>query len=328
MEEQLRDADRRKDEFLATLAYELRNPLAPVRNALELMKRARANPEVIENSVATIDRQVTQMARLIDDLLDINRITRNKLNLIAKRSELASIIHHAVETSRPHCEQAGHELNIAVPNEPIYLHADPMRLAQVFGNLLTNACKYTEPGGQIWLTVERQAQDVIIRIKDTGVGIPPDMLPKVLDLFTQVDRSLERSQGGLGIGLSLVKRLVEMHGGTVIAHSEGPGRGSEFVVRLPTLSGKPVTPSIPDREAVVPTQARRILVVDDNHDAAFESAKRTWRVKLVVRAVWTVRISHPVGQRTRGGFHHFPRSQSVRHSARGRASGRRGQGTY
>jgi PAS domain S-box-containing protein len=264
----LRDADRRKDEFLATLAHELRNPLAPVRNSLELIKLAGGDAELIERARSTMDRQISQMVRLIDDLLDVSRITRNKLELRRRPVDFAPIVLHAVESTHPLFEQARHELLVGLPAETIRLDADPERLTQVFGNLLTNACKYTEPGGRIWLSAERRSTDVVVTIRDTGIGIPPDRLPEVFDLFTQVDRSLERSQGGLGIGLSLVKRLVEMHEGSVSAHSEGRGRGSEFVVRLPILTEEPVAGPPPSSGDDVTTARGRILVVDDNHDGA------------------------------------------------------------
>ena len=268
LEEQLRENDRRKDEFLATLAHELRNPLAPVRNSLEVMKRARGDADLTEQARATMERQIAQMVRLIDDLLDVSRITRNKLELKTERAELASIVQLAVEACRPACEQAGHELKVLLPAEPIYLQADPLRLSQVFGNLLTNSCKYTPSGGRIRLIAERQPDEVQVTVEDDGIGIPPEMLPEVFDLFTQVDRSLERSQGGLGIGLSLVKRLVEMHGGTVTAHSEGDGRGSAFIVRLPILIESSQAPPSeqPDEPPATPTC--RVLVVDDNRDGA------------------------------------------------------------
>lgn len=264
----LREADRRKDEFLATLAHELRNPLAPLKNALELMKAADGDREQIDQARSAMERQVGQMVRLVDDLLDVSRISRDKLVLRSERVELAEVLRHALETCRPLVESAGHELSVTLPSEPIYLDADAARLAQVFGNLLNNACKYTEPRGHISLSVERCGPDVFVAIKDTGVGIPPEMLAAVFDLFTQVDRSLERAAGGLGIGLSLVKRLVEMHGGRVSARSEGHGRGSEFVVSLPVATERQETqPVAPSAEAVSPAK-RRILVVDDNRDGA------------------------------------------------------------
>jgi PAS domain S-box-containing protein len=270
-EESLREADRRKDEFLAILAHELRNPLAPIMSSLELMKRARGDADMIERARATIERQIVQMVRLVDDLLDVSRITRNQLKLKLGRVELASVVHHALEACRPDYESAGHELNVALPPDPIYLQADPVRLAQVLSNLLSNACKYTKPGGRISLTVSPQDREIAVAITDTGVGISAEMLPKVFDMFTQIDRSLERSEGGLGIGLSLVKRFVDLHGGSVTARSDGPGRGSEFVVRLPILAEQPESPPQPDEdsEESSPTPAfRRILVVDDTRDSA------------------------------------------------------------
>jgi PAS domain S-box-containing protein len=269
MEKALKDADRRKDEFLATLAHELRNPLAPISNSLELMKLAHGNADLMEQARATMERQMGQMVRLIDDLLDVSRITRDKLELKAGRVELASVVHHAVEACGPVCAQAAHDLRVTLPPEPIYLNADPMRLCQVLGNLLNNSCKYTKPGGRIWLNAERQGSDVVITVGDNGIGIPPDKLPHVFELFTRVDQSLERSVGGLGIGLSLVKRIVAMHGGTVTAHSEGLGRGSEFIVRLPMLIEQPRAQPLPSStDTPAPTTGRRILVVDDNRDSA------------------------------------------------------------
>jgi CheY-like chemotaxis protein len=222
--------------------------------------------DLIERTRSVLERQLGQMVRLVDDLLDVSRITRGKLELRKELVLLASVVQQSVESSRPLAEPAGHELNVSLPSEPVYLRADPARLAQVLGNLLTNACKYTPPGGRIWLTAERQGNDVVVKVKDTGAGIPPDKLAGVFEMFAQLDRSLERSQGGLGIGLTLVKRLVEMHGGTVQAHSEGQGRGSEFVVRLPAHFEMPQA-SEPAAEPA-PKTAHRILVVDDNRDAA------------------------------------------------------------
>ncbi len=271
IESDLKDADRRKDEFLAILSHELRNPLAPMRNSLEVMKQARGNAELIEKSRTIMERQMGQMVRLIDDLLDVSRINRNKLELRRERVELASILHHVIEACRPMADAARHELHLALPAEPIYLDADPVRLSQIFGNLVTNACKYTPSEGKVWLNVQRQAGDVIIRVKDTGIGIPADLLPKVFEMFTQLDRSLERTQGGLGIGLTLVKRLVEMHSGMVTAHSEGSGQGSEFVVRLPILPAAPMFVAEPQRP-MMQGKTRRMLVVDDNEDAALTLA--------------------------------------------------------
>jgi signal transduction histidine kinase/ActR/RegA family two-component response regulator len=268
-EEALKEADRRKDEFLATLAHELRGPLAPLRNMLEVMNRAGNDGDLIQQARGIMDRQVSQMTRLIDDLLDLSRISRDKIELKRERLELASVVYHAVEAARPLSDSARHELSVALPSEPIYLDADPVRLTQIIGNLLNNSCKYTESGGSISLSAERQGSDLVMKVKDTGVGIPTHMLSHIFGMFAQVERSLERSQGGLGIGLTLVKRLVELHGGSVEAFSEGAGRGSEFVVRLPALADTHQAPqqAQPTADAQTAT-ARRILVVDDNLDGA------------------------------------------------------------
>src|SRR6266849_5185608 len=209
----LREADRRKDEFLATLAHELRNPLAPISNALQIMRLAGTSGAAAEQVRAMMERQLTQMVRLVDDLLDVSRITRGKIELRKERVELAAVVQSAMETSRPLIEAPGHEFTVTLPPEPIPLDADLTRMAQVFSNLLNNAAKYTEQGGHIWLTAEPHGGEVVVKVRDTGLGIPVEMLPKIFEMFTQVDRSLDRSQGGLGIGLTLVKRLVEMHGG-------------------------------------------------------------------------------------------------------------------
>ena len=232
----LQASDQRKDEFLATLAHELRGPLAPLSNMLEVLKRADDDPELRKSARATMERQLRHLVRLVDDLLDVGRIAGNKLALRTEEVELASVIQQSVETCRSSFEAASHLLSVSVPADPIRLIADPVRLAQVINNLLNNACKYTPPGGRVGLTVWREGTDVLVGVRDTGRGIPADMLPKVFEMFTQVDRSLERSQGGLGVGLSLVKHLVELHGGAVSARSEGEGRGSEFIVRLPALN--------------------------------------------------------------------------------------------
>jgi PAS domain S-box-containing protein len=268
--EALQHADRRKDEFLATLAHELRNPLAPIRNGLELMKLAGDDREMVEEARSLMERQLQQMVRLIDDLLDVSRITTGRLELRPQRIELATVVRSAVETTRAFVDSCEHELSIELPAEPIDLDADPTRLTQVFANLLNNAAKYTEPGGHIRLTAERQGGEAVVRVRDTGCGIPAEMLPHIFEMFTQVDTSSGRSQGGLGIGLTLVRRLVDMHGGTIEAHSSGPGTGSEFVVHLPVLAGSPARVTQPPRSAGRTPDAtkRRILVVDDNKDAA------------------------------------------------------------
>jgi PAS domain S-box-containing protein len=268
---ELQEADRRKDEFLATLAHELRNPLAPVRNAVQVLRLKGLGEPELRWSRDVIDRQVAHMSRLIDDLLDISRITLNKLELRKERVELAEVVREAVETSRPLIDQCGHHLTVTLPPEPIYLHADLVRLSQVLTNLLTNAAKYTNRGGQIWLTVEQQGSEVAVRVKDTGVGIPGEKLAGLFQMFYQVDRALERSQGGLGIGLSLVRRLVELHGGTVEAHSAGSGKGSEFTVVLPAVAEAPkLQPTQQPADSGAPKAkiARRILVVDDMRDNA------------------------------------------------------------
>ncbi len=265
---QLQQSDRRKDEFLATLAHELRNPLAPLSNMLELIKETGGGSDTLRQARDTMERQLSQMVRLVDDLLDVSRITRDRLELRSEDVQLASVVRHAVEAARPLAEGAGHELTVVLPAEPITVHADPVRLAQVFGNLLNNACKYTEPGGRIRLTAERQRGDVVVTVEDNGIGIPPEKLAGIFEMFSQVQSALERSQGGLGIGLTLVKRLVELHGGTVEASSAGPGQGSGFVVRLPVVvTARPVQASEPAGEPAR-VSGRRILVVDDNRDSA------------------------------------------------------------
>jgi signal transduction histidine kinase len=278
-EDRLRESDRRKDEFLATLAHELRNPLAPIRNALQLLRLDGGNPVTLERARTMMERQLHHMVHLIDDLMDVSRITRNKLVLRKERVELAAVVRSAVEAARPAIEAAGHELRVALPAQPIYLNADLTRLAQVFANLLNNAAKYMEPGGRIQLRGELDDGEVVVRVRDSGVGIPSDMLPKIFEIFTQVERSLERAQGGLGIGLSLARGLVEMHGGTIEAHSAGTGRGSEFLVRLPIIDAaeefdEPDLASAgPRSDASGCEQKRRILVVDDNRDSAASLSK-------------------------------------------------------
>jgi signal transduction histidine kinase len=263
-----KDADRRKDEFLATLAHELRNPLAPIGNALALTKHAEDDPEVQRQARETIERQFGQMVRLVDDLLDVGRITRDKLELRKQRLELASVIHQAVETCRSLSDGMGHKLRLNLPLEPIWVQADPVRLAQVFINLLNNACKFTEDGGEISIAVERQGGYAAISVKDSGIGIAPDKIESIFEMFQQVDQSLERTRGGLGIGLTIVKRLVELHGGQISVRSEGPGRGSEFIVRLPVLLESAALAPSTAKASEVATAPRRILVTDDNRDAA------------------------------------------------------------
>jgi len=262
----LSQADRRKNEFLATLAHELRNPLAPMSNMLEVVKRAEGDNEIVHRAHETLERQLGQMVRLVDDLLDLNRITHDRLELRKSEVELSSVIQQAVEVARPLIDAAGHKLTIDLPAEPIYLNADRARLAQVFGNLLNNSCKYTRPAGTLSVSAEQLDGEVVVRVKDNGAGIPPDKLDSIFDMFMQVDGSSERSQGGLGIGLTLVKRLTEMHGGSIEARSEGEGQGSEFIVRLPVLS-RPAQVAQPGAQNLE-APPRRILIVDDNRDSA------------------------------------------------------------
>lgn len=272
----LADADRRKDEFLAMLAHELRNPLAPIRNALHLIRLSDPQPtETVRESYDLMERQVEHLVRLVDDLLDVSRITRGKIQVYKERVDLAAVVTRAVESSRPLIEERRHLLEVRLPDEPMPILADTVRLAQVLLNLLNNAAKYTPEGGRITLTVQREPGEVAVHVRDTGLGIPPEMLPRVFDLFTQVDRTLERAEGGLGIGLTLVRRLTEMHGGSVEALSDGPGQGSEFVVHLPMLSEE--TPensnSQPHWTPRDPSsRLRHILVVDDNRDSAISLA--------------------------------------------------------
>jgi PAS domain S-box-containing protein len=270
-ERALRESDRRKDDFIALLAHELRNPLAPVRNGLQVIRLSPDRP-VRERAQEMMERQLTHMVRLIDDLLDVSRISRNKVTLRRERVRLADVVTSAVEAARPLIDAAGHYLSVDLPPEPVYLDADHTRLAQVFSNLLTNSAKYTEPGGRIALAAEVRDGAVTVTVTDTGIGIPADALPTIFDMFSQVDRGTERTAGGLGIGLALVKGLVEMHGGAVAAESPGPCRGSTFRVTLPVAEPQPgdipATGEGDRREGA----GRRVLVVDDNEDGAVSMA--------------------------------------------------------
>ncbi len=266
--EALREADRRKDEFLATLAHELRNPLAPIRNALHVLQMNGAATSQVQWARELIDRQALHMVRLVDDLMDVSRISRGKIELRRQHIELAKAVQGAVEAVRPLIDEQGHELTVKLPPEPVIVDADLVRLSQVFLNLLTNAAKYGEKGGRIDLHAERQGSDVVVTVKDAGIGIPATNLHTIFEMFSQVEGALSRSQGGLGIGLSLVKRLVELHGGRVEAHSEGLGKGSEFVVRLPIVVEQTYTRKTSDHDKPSPTSELRILVVEDNLDAA------------------------------------------------------------
>lgn len=249
----LKEADRHKDEFLAFLAHELRGPLVPLRNGIALLKQAGANESIRLQVQATMERQLEQLARLIADLLDLSRIARGHIELRREPVDLRRVLQQAIETCRPLIDSAGHTLDVSVTCEPSCVDADPARLTQVLSNLLHNACKYTEPGGRIELALTRDHQDAVIRVKDTGIGIPANKLEGVFDLFVQLDRSAKRSQGGLGVGLAVVKRLVKMHGGSVEVSSEGPGHGSEFVVRLPIeAKGRPRASNLSEADVVPP----------------------------------------------------------------------------
>lgn len=247
-EDALREADRSKDAFLATLSHELRNPLAPIRNAIAILQLQGLPPGEARWALEVIDRQTRQMTHLIDDLLDVSRVTRNRLELRRERVDLAMIVPAAVETSRPLFAAGGVELTVSQPPEPVWLDADPARLSQVLSNLLNNAAKFTGRGGQVWLTTERLGDEAVVTVRDTGIGIPPEMLAGIFEMFSQVDQSLERSRGGLGLGLTLAKRLVELHGGTIEAASDGPGKGSELILRLPALRAPEVpADALPER---------------------------------------------------------------------------------
>jgi PAS domain S-box-containing protein len=270
MEASLRLADQRKDEFLATLAHELRNPLAPIRNSLTILNQPNVDAETIMRTREMMERQVQLLIRLVDDLLDVSRVMRGKIELRKEHVELSLVVARAVETVKPTIDAIGHQLLVTLPFDPLFLDADPLRLAQVLGNLLTNASKYTEANGRIALTASREGNDAVLRVQDNGIGIAADMLPSIFDLFVQADHAATRSQGGLGIGLTLVKNLVEMHGGSVEAYSEGLGTGSLFVLRLPLSVQQSETPT-PRLEspALLPrSSGHRLLVVDDNRDAA------------------------------------------------------------
>ncbi|MBK9260097.1 MAG: response regulator [Polyangiaceae bacterium] len=269
-EETLREADRRKDEFLAMLAHELRNPLAPIRNATQALKLIGRSDAKQQRMLEVIERQIQYMARLVDDLLDVSRITRGKIALQRETLELATIVSRAVESSRPLIDARRHQLTVTWPPHSVRVDGDLTRLVQIIGNLLNNAAKYTDEGGHLWLEAADENGEAVIRVRDDGIGLSADMLPHVFDLFAQSNRSLDRSQGGLGIGLTLVRRLVEMHGGKVEARSEGPGLGSEFIVRLPEVGPKEASDVGKSRweRARIEAGALRVLIIEDNVDAA------------------------------------------------------------
>ena len=264
----LRAADRRKDEFLATLAHELRNPLAPLLQGLEVLRHRTPNPQTIDGVHDMMKRQLTQMARLIDDLLDIGRIGAGKIDVRREPVDLADVVHLAVETARCAIDEGGHALHVDLPDEPLRLNADLGRLAQVLTNLLSNAARYTAHAGRISLVAKRDAGDAVIRVRDTGVGIHPAMLADIFQLFTQAETAVGRS-GGLGVGLHIARRLVHLHGGTLTAHSEGEGTGSEFVVRLPLSAAAPATSKLHARQDRRPARPLRPPVFDDNRGVAY-----------------------------------------------------------
>src|SRR5262245_27415160 len=269
--ESLQEADRRKDEFLATLAHELRNPLAPIRNAIQILAKRGDDPVILAQGCDMLERQVRQIVRLMDDLLDVSRVGRGKISLQKAPVDLAQVVATAVETSRSLIEACRHKLTISLPESPLLVEADAARLAQVLSNLLNNAAKYTNDGGRIDLIAEQVNGELTLRVRDNGIGIAPEKLPQVFDMFAQVESAKERSRGGLGIGLTLARRLVEMHGGKIEARSAGLGKGSEFVVRMPALA-EPLAEPSRKPAGNFPTQdangSQRILIVDDNVDSA------------------------------------------------------------
>jgi len=268
MQDRLQEADRRKDEFLATLAHELRNPLAPLRNSLEVVKRAGDQGESAEEARGIMERQLTQLVRLVDDLLDLSRITRGRIELRKERLDLSVAVNDALETCRPQIQERRHRLSVELPPAPVFVDADRVRLAQVFTNLLSNACKYTQPGGDLRVRASLEDGEAVVRVADGGIGIPAEVLPGIFEMFSQAVRSHAYTDGGLGIGIFLVRGLLEQHGGLIEAKSEGLGRGSEFTVRLPMA--REATPGARKDGAPgkSPTVRRRVLVADDNRDSA------------------------------------------------------------
>jgi signal transduction histidine kinase/ActR/RegA family two-component response regulator len=268
VQRELMEADTRKTEFLALLAHELRNPLGPIRHAVKILRARAPSPDELQWATSIIDRQTEHMTRLVEDLLDVSRITRGTIELRRERVDLATVVKAAVEASSALLERNRHQLKVTTPAQPVYVDGDLTRLTQVVANLLDNSAKYTDPGGKVWLSAEREGDSAVIRVKDSGIGIPSEVLPRIFDMFTQAGLPLERSQGGLGVGLALVERLVLLHGGTVSAYSAGTGQGSQFTIRLPLAQAQKV-PAIERREPALPPASKRcrVLVVDDNVDS-------------------------------------------------------------
>ena len=268
--QRLEEANRRKDEFLALLAHELRNPLGPIRHAVKILRAKTPSTSELQWATNIIDRQAEHMTRLVEDLLDVSRITRGTIELRRERIDIAGVVKAAVEANAAVRDKARHQIEIKLPGEPLYVDGDPTRLTQVVTNLLDNAVKYTDPGGQITVTASREGDSAVIEVSDTGIGIPPELLTRIFDMFTQADLPVERSQGGLGVGLALVERLVKLHGGSVSAHSEGPGKGSKFAIRLPLAvraRAQRQRESGSSRDAAAGNRCK-VLVVDDNEDSA------------------------------------------------------------
>jgi two-component system, sensor histidine kinase len=264
-EEALRLADKRKDEFLATLAHELRNPLAPIRTGLDILRLRSGDAAATQRATDIMERQLRQMVRLVDDLLDVSRINTGKLAIKMGRVELKAVVNDALEVVRPFIELHGHELSIELPDRPVFLHGDATRLAQILSNLLNNAAKYTDRGGRVTLSARVEDKTLVVDVADTGIGLAPEMLDQVFEMFVQVDSTLERTNAGLGVGLSLARRLVELHGGTIAASSDGVGHGSRFTVRLPIVVD-PEPPTKPTPAAFISAETWRILLADDNVD--------------------------------------------------------------
>jgi PAS domain S-box-containing protein len=293
--EALEEGRRQMSEFLAMLGHELRNPLAPIRNAVHVMARKKMDPASSEWCRDVIDRQVSQLARLVDDLLDVTRITSGKITIHKEPMDLNLAVERAVESSRPAIDARKHTLRLSLTDEPVLVDGDIVRLSQALLNLLNNAAKYTPEGGTIWCSVKRQNGSALVCVRDNGIGMPRELLPKIFELFVQGDRSLDRSEGGLGVGLTLVERLVRLHGGSVHAESGGPGMGSEFIVRLPVHSGAASAPILAAQKRPIEERGRRVLVVEDNRDTAdtLAAAVRSWghQVQVAYDGVSAVRAA-------------------------------------